>query len=271
MNPGQAPFWRTVQLHGCQRFTGAAYYRLLYAYENNAEMPFHGLKWYAPQYPSGPPFLITPDPNGWYDIKAAGDLVFPHWLLNWPTHGFANGKYTVRLQTGDGAKNVLDTSDPVCFVVDNTQPSHAFDSLRWRAPGVPGYNTWRTLPTVCPIIRRPADTTIELEVQYQAWANHFRNVFLIGYGCGSGTFTQLGPASDFDHWHDDAVTDNHVSETAVLELPGTAAEGAYTVGLDIYGRAFNPAGGDNGPATNWEYNPSYSWSRPRGRIAVIDA
>ena len=53
---GEAPFWSTIQLHGCYRFPNVAFYRLLYSYEGNAEVPFVGLSWWAPRVGPGAPF-----------------------------------------------------------------------------------------------------------------------------------------------------------------------------------------------------------------------
>jgi len=263
---GEAPLWRTIQLHGCHRFPGAHFYRLVYSYEGLAEVPFTGVSWWAPRFGAGPPFHIVPDSDGWYPILPAADLVFPHWLFNWESWRYANGRYGVRLILGDAAKAVTGESGPVELEVDNTRPSGGFTQLRWRAPGL---TPWQVLPLVCPVIRRPAGADIELEVTYNASAPHFRNVYLLGYGCGAGNMVKTGPASDFDHWHTDPG-DNSWTATAVFEVPGTRPEGAYTVGLNINGRAFNPAGGDAGPSTNWIYDVVYSWRHPRHHLAIID-
>ena len=82
----QAPYAGTLQLHGCHHIAGAQFYRLLYSYEGKPEQPFLGLEWYPPEL-TGPPwwFHAVPDADGWYDVLPEAQLVFPHWLLNWPT------------------------------------------------------------------------------------------------------------------------------------------------------------------------------------------
>lgn len=265
---GKAPYWRTVQLHGCQRFNNAKYYRLIYSYEENAYIPFTGEKWLAPKL-VGPPLWVVPDTNGWYEVLPVANLVFPYWLINWQTWRYPNGKYTVKIQIANNAKMDIRMSDPVSLVVDNKRPTGGFNTIRWRAPGVPGYSTWQTLPTICPIIRRPANTDIELEVNYQASADHFRNVKLFGRSCDGAWLTEQSTINKFNHWHTN-TGDNTWNSVAVFEVPGTMPEGAYTVGLNIRGRAFNPAGGDGGPGLNWHYDVSYSHSFPRKHIAVID-
>ena len=271
---GKAPYWRTVQLHGCQRFNNAKYYRLIYSYEGNAYVPFNGEKWLAPKL-AGPPLWVVPDPNGWYEVLPAASLVFPHWLINWQTWRYPNGKYTVKLQIANNAKTVIGMSDPVSLVVDNKQPIGGFNSIRWRAPGVPAYSAWQTLDKWCPIIRRPASDPIELEVSYQASAPQFRNVSLFGRRCKGVGLIRKSTADKYDHWHTH-INDNAWNAVAIFEIPPTTPstgpypEGAYTVGLNIHGRAFNPAGGDAGPGANWHYDVSYSHSFPRKHVAIIN-
>jgi hypothetical protein len=263
---GKAPFWRTLQLHGCHRFAGAAFYRLVYSYDGSGEIPFTGLTWWAARL-SDPPLHIVPDSDGWYPILPAANLVFPHWLLNWETWRFANGKYTVRLILGDAAKVVVGQSAPVSFRIDNTRPQGFFTQIRWRVSGI---GTWQILPAICPVITRPAASAVELEVTYQVSAPHFRNVFLKGYGCGSGGLTKLSTIDKFDRWHT-SPSDNSWTATAMFEVSGASRPGVYTVGLDVYGRAFNPAGGGSGPSTNWNYDVEYSRHHPRRHIAIVDA
>ncbi len=265
---GKAPYWRTVQLHGCQRFNNAKYYRLIYSYEGNSYVPFTGEKWLAPKL-VGPPLWVVPDPNGWYEVLPTANLAFPHWLINWQTWRYPNGKYTVKLQIANNAKTVIGVSDPVSLVVDNKRPIGIFNTIRWRAPGVPGYSSWQLLPAVCPIIRRPAGKDLELEVDYHASADHFRNVILFGRSCDGVGLVKQSTIDKFDHWHIH-TGDNSWNSVGVFEVPGTSPEGAYTVGLNIYGRAFNPAGSDAGPGSNWHYDVSYSHSFPRKHIAIID-
>lgn len=270
---GEAPYWRTVQLHGCQRFNNAKYYRLMYSYEENAYVPFTGEKWLAPKV-VGSPIWVVPDSNGWYEVLPSANLAFPHWLINWQTWRYPNGKYTVKLQIANNAKTDIRVSDPVSLVVDNVQPIGVFNTIRWRAPGATGYSSWQTLPAACPIIRRPAGATIELEVDYHVSAPHFRNVELIGHSCKGVNLIKQSTADKFDHWHTN-TGNNSRNAVAVFEVPstpptGSYPEGAYTVGLNIHGRAFNPAGSDSGPGSNWHYDVSYSHSYPRRHIAIID-
>ncbi len=73
-------------------------------------------------------------------------------LLNWPTHQFQNGLYTIAMQLGDAGKTVVHTTPDVNFRVDNGS-SAQFTSLAWR---VAGTSTWTVFPSlVCPVVSRP--------------------------------------------------------------------------------------------------------------------
>jgi hypothetical protein len=259
-----------LQLHGCYRFGAAKYYRLTYEYGGIPEKPFTGLSWYAPRLSPNPPFHIVPDTNGWYEILSPADLVFPYWLLNWNTRSFSNGLYNVRVELGDAGKNSIDKSNPVAFMVDNSAPYIEYE-IRWRVKGSSGPGT--LLPPVCPVIRRPAGSDIELIVKYYTSADHFRDVLVYGYGCGAGgmsrTFPNPGNRHLYEHWHIN-TTDNNWGQTAAFDISHSNPEGVYTLRILTYSRAFNPAGSDGGPAANWLYNPNYIWSHPARHIAVIN-
>lgn len=276
----QAPYAGTLQLHGCHHIDGADFYRLLYQFRPtlsgtlSGEVPFTALSWWAPRI-SQPPVYVAPDADGWYPVLDANQMVFPHWLLNWPTTSFPHGQYQVRLEVADAGKNPIGSSAVVPFVVDNRAPNAGFTQLRWR---VSGSATWETLPAVCPVINRPTGSTIELEVSWYASAVHFRNATLAAGGCGSAAPIRLdgpppmgqpGAPSDFDHWHT-AHNDNAFSRVAVFEIPAAALAGCYSVSIDAYTRAFNPAGDGGGPGTNWLTDYAYSRRSPSVAVSVVD-
>ena len=262
-----APMWATVQLHGCHRFPNAAFYRLTYKYGGAGSFqPVLGETWWAPRLSGGAPIHIAPDSDGWYPILPAADLVFPYWLLNWRTWLYANGRYEMKLEIGNAAKAVIDTSGTVPFRIDNTRPNATFTQLRWRLFGTGG---WLPLPDACPVIRRPAGNDIEIEVSCETSAAHFRNALLFGAGCDGTALAQLDTADKYDRWHT-GPSDNSWTTTGRFLVAGSAENGAYTFGLDSYGRAFNPAGGDAGPSTNWDYDPVYSWTWIRRHVAIVD-
>lgn len=279
VGPAQAPYAGTLQLHGCHHIAGAAYYRLLYSYNGATEVPFLGLDWYPPKL-TGPPwwYHAVPDADGWYEVLPAAQLVFPNWLLNWPTTSGPNGKYDVRLELADGSKNPLAPparySDKVLFTVDNTQPLAGFTQIRWRVAGAPSYlpaNTY-TWPFVCIVIKRPKATDIEIEVSWSASALHFRSSRLSAGGCGAGNPTLSGsppPIADREHWHENFM-DNFVSKTALYDLDGSLPQGSYSFSIDAYSRAFNPAGDGGGPATNWLADYDYIHVNPSVALSVID-
>lgn len=274
-SPAQAPYAGTLQLHGCHDLAGAEYYRLLYEYEGASEVPFTGLEWYPPKL-TGPPwwFHAFADGDGWYQVLPEAQLVFPNWLLNWPTTSFPNGKYEVRLQLADGSKNVLaapaDVSDPVVFTIDNRAPNASFSQLRWRVSGgawLP-QNTY-TWPFVCIVIRRPAGADIQIEVTWAASAVHFRDAQLSAGGCGGGNPSLIGTAATREHWHEN-VMDNSVTRTTRWGLGGGLPQGSYSFTITAYSRAFNPAGDGGGPGTNWLTNYAYLWAQPSVAVSVID-
>ena len=263
---GEAPYTGTLQLHGCARFEDAEYYRLLYAYEGADPVPFTGLTWNAPRIGS-PPLHVSPDPQGWYRIRDPSDLVFPYWLLNWNTRRYPDGRYDVRLQLGDGSKNVVDESGDVAFVVDNSRPTATFTRLRWRKASE---SSWTELSSVCPVVRRPPGEPIEIEVSYTVSARHFRDVRADMIGCGGGNPVRATPVdrADYEHWHT-GPSDNSYAATEVFELPASLPEGSYSARLFANGRAFNPAGYDAGPGSDWHYDHVYSRSHPRRDISVV--
>lgn len=270
VGPAQAPYAGTLQLHGCHHIAGASYYRLLYAFGAASEVPFTGLEWYAPRLLPGPPFHIVPDANGWYPILPEAELVFPHWLLNWPSTSYPDGKYTVRLEVGNGAKSHIAYSAPIAFTTDNKAPNAGFSQIRWRPSGGAWQNTY-TWPFDCIVIRRPASADIELEVNWWASAAHFRSASLGAGGCKAGNDPiPTSGAATFAHWHS-TTADNSLSRAASLSIPGTFEEGAYSVNIAALSRAFNPAGDGGGPGIDWLTDYAYSGAWPGLNFAVINA
>jgi hypothetical protein len=269
LSPAQAPYAGTLQLHGCHHIGGAPYYRLQYSYEGSGFVPFTGLEWWTPRIGPGGPIHVAPDSNGWYDVLPEADLVFPHWLLNWPSTWYPNGKYEVKLQLGNASKNVIDESPAVAFMVDNRAPNAFFSQVRWRPNGGAWQDTF-TWPFQCPVIRRHPHQDIEIEVSWWASAVHFRDATMSGGGCGGGDPTPLGPISNYDHWHMNAG-DNSFSRVALFSLPGTLLEGSYTFSIDAHTRAFNPAGDGGGPGTDWLTDYAYSHAHPSIAVSVINS
>ena len=276
VSPAQAPYAGTLQLHGCHHLAGAQFYRLLYSYEGNPEQPFLGLEWYPPKL-TGPPwwFHAVPDGDGWYEVLPEAQLVFPHWLLNWPTWNgsFPNGNYEVRLQLADGSKTPLaapaDVSDPVTFRIDNRAPQASFDQIRWRVTGGSWVQTF-TWPFACIVIHRPAGQDIEIEATWSAWAVHFRSAYAGAGGCGGGSPSLVGSAASREHWHEN-FGDNFMSRSTLWSLPGSLPQGSYSFGIHASTRAFNPAGDGGGPGTNWLTDYDYSHIDPSIGISVIDS
>lgn len=261
----EAPLCHTVQLHGCHRFEGAAFYRILKRYQGATTFtPILGETWVAPQL-SGPPLLISPDADGWYLVLPPANLVFPHWLINWRTWRHADGRYDLKLEMGKPDKSHHSESGVVAMQIDNADPAVVFTSLAWRYPG----GGWTPLPASCPVVRRIAGRDVEIRAEVQVSATHFRNATVFASGCASNPLPRLDPVPDYDHWHT-GPGDNAWSTSARFLVDAALDDGAYTIGVNAYGRPFNPAGGDAGPSSGWDYDPVYSWTHPRRHIAIVD-
>ncbi len=263
--PTTAPMLQTVQLHGCHRFDGAQHYRILRSYGGGSFTPVQDESWYAPRLGPGAPFHIVPDADGWYPILPEGDLVFPHWLLNWRTWRYPDGRHDMRLELGDGSKNPIDQSPAVPIRIDNSAPVGAFTSVEWRHAG----GGWTALPTSCPVIRRQPGLDVELRVTCSASASHYRSAWVFATSCGGDALPRLDADSAYDNWHT-GPADNSWSTTARFLVGQDLDDGAYTVGINVYGRAFNPAGGDTGPSSGWDYDWVYAATYPRRSIAIVD-
>jgi hypothetical protein len=262
-----APFWSTVQLHGCFRFGGASYYRIMRRPGGSSTfVPVADETWYAPRLGPGAPIHMVPDADGWYPILPAGDLVFPHWLLNWRTWRYPNGLHEMKIELADGSKTKIDESGHVPFQIDNTRPHVVFTGLAWRHVGAGG---WTTLPNACPVIRRTPGLDVEIRVSAEVSATHYRNALLFARACDGASLPRMDAGVLYDNWHTGPL-DNAWSTTARFLVGHAMADGAYTIGINAQGRAFNPAGGDNGPSSGWDYDWVYSWSHPRKQIAIVD-
>jgi hypothetical protein len=214
----------------------------------------------------------VPDADGWYPVLPEGDLVFPHWLLNWPTVYYPNGQYVVRLQLADGTKTPIPAlvSDPVAFMVDNRACNAGFSQLRWREVG----GSWTTLPLVCPVIERDLGDIVEVEVSWFANAVHFRNAAISAGGCGGGNPTRPPGSNDhdYDHWHINPG-DNAITRASVFRLEASGQPlqaGCYTFTITAYTRAFNPAGDGGGPGVDWCADYGYIYVTPSVAVSVVD-
>jgi len=268
-NPlASVPFCRTLQLYGCNAVGNAVYYRVRYAFNGSAPVPFTGISW--PLYRVVGGILQTnwvgADAAGWYPImNPADDWSPPNLLLEWNTSGYTNGLYRLDVQIADAGKTVLATSATVGLRTDNSYPLAQFIGLRWREAG----GTWHDLPLICPVISRgtpPVD--IEVEVSYRVMASHLRSFRLDAYGCGAGIPVRTSALSSVQHWHM-APADNAGVRTATYGVAAGAAAGAYTFVIRADSRAFNPSGGDGGHLANWNYDPVYLYVTPSLSIAVV--
>lgn len=279
--PADTPYCGTLQLYGCVEFPNVAHYRLRYRQNGGPQVSFTGLTWPLHRVVGGALQTVwqAADGDGWYPVRPVAEGWHPaRLLLNWPTHGFADGLYEVTLETANAAKAVLPAAAPVSFRIDNSRPSAQFTSLRWRTLG----GAWSApMELVCPVIRRPAGQDIEIEVGWLVSSAHLRSAFLRGGGCGGSAAPVLVSAEDTaEGWHttplDNAFARKAVFRLAGTELSGTPAvltsvQGAFSFSLDVASRAFNPAGGDGGFEADWFYDPVAIHIVPSLPVAVVNA
>lgn len=270
-DPSNAPYTWTLQLYGCNHYTGASFYRVNYRFNGGPQAIFSGFSWPIYPFPAGSPTSwVNPDPNGWYAIIPNPDQWFPaHLLFEWPTG--QTGPYEMWLEYGDAGKNSIGTSEHVTITVDNAPLVATFTRLRWR---VFGSSTWSApLELVCPVIQRPVvngtPVDIELEVSYFASTTFLRSVSLTGGGCGGGDPVRTSTLDTAQHWYD-AASDNSVSNAAIFQISKADPPGAYSFSLEVDSRAFNPAGSDSGPLADWYYDPLYRYTIPRLPVAVVN-
>ena len=287
--PANAPFTGTLQLYGCNQYTGGEYYRLLYSYGGAPAVPFTNLSWYVDPFPGpGVPLHVVPDAQGWYPILATPDAWFPpNELLDWATTSYPDGLYEVTMEIGDAGKSVIFTTPTaVPFRVDNSAPAPKFLSLAWRPAGTTMWNYFPDL--ICPIVNRVTGTDLEFRVEYLASMPHLLKVVLSASGCGGGaietksapdwsdppTPAMVGGVSQdpYNHWHTDPLDDT-VSRAAIFFLPHDALEGCYGFSVNSYSRAFNPAGGDpsDPQAHDWYYDATWlNWNQANLSVAVVN-
>jgi hypothetical protein len=279
--PSTAPYTGTLQLYGCTQVDNAAYYRLRYTYTApgsitpTALMPFTGLTWplyrvvgstLEEQWP-------VADSHGWYPVIPPSDGWFPNaMVLEWDTINSAinaNGLYTIQLEVADASKTLLATSAPVGFVIDNSVPV-----INWSA--VWSFNSdlsgAQPVPTNdCVVIDRGATPQdVYVQVTYSVVANHLRSVEVGSNESCSGGAALVSALSTVQHWYEDA-TDNTVSNVATYKISASQPQGAYSFDVYAQSRAFNPAGSDSGPTSDWNYSPVYDWTDPFFTITVVNA
>jgi hypothetical protein len=275
--PSTAPYTGTLQLYGCASVDNAAYYRLRFTYTApgsataSALTPFTGLSWPLYREVGGNLQEQWPvaDINGWYPVINPADGWFPNsMVLEWGTTSFANGLYTIQLEVADGGKNLIATSAPVGFVIDNSAPVVTYDAI-WSF--APDFSSSHPVPIDdCVVIDRgvvPQD--VYIQVTYSVTANHLQSAQLIAGGCAGGA-TLTSALSTAQHWYE-SPGDNSVSHVATYKIPASQPQGVYSFEVYAASRAFNPAGSDAGPLDDWNYSPTYVWTDPSFAIAVVNA
>lgn len=262
-----APYQGTLQLYGCNHHKGADFYRLLYSIDNGATwVPFTGHTWKVWRWSGGLVHLtVAPDTAGWYDILSDTDGWMPaHLLLNWPTTAYANGRYLVKMEFGNASKNVIHTTQPIAFRIDNSKPAVSVQVEYKRASDT----SWHSLPTICPVIYRTGMEQVDFRVTFTTTAQHLLKARIGAGGCGAGGITLTSPTpagwevesnTVLRHWHQHSA-DNAFSFTLEYQLAAGSAAGTYQFFSTAWERSFNPAGGDSGLANDWLYDTSHIWT-----------
>lgn len=291
-----APLAGVLELWGCNQHTLAGQpanrYRILSSLFSPVTSTFgspapiidHWNNWRVVGSPSVLEWKsMTADGDGWYEVLNPADGWMPgeQFLLEW--HAPANGLHELTLELGhhDAATlttTVIGAGAPVRMRIDNSGAEPRINSLAWRVVGAPSFTP---LPLNCPTINRSGQD-IEIAVGYQGWADHLRSISIGASGCGLGNPTlksgfesmQSGVPAGTEtagYWHKSGA-DNNVSVTAVYDVPASLPPGAYSVGITVFSRAFNP---DDGhvyeplqPDTG--FNPGGIYSSTTQGIAIVD-
>ncbi len=295
VNPANAPYTGNLNLHGCFRLKQATHYRVMRSFRPapgdpwGPQMPIAGVIFTAPRQGPGAPIPMVPDADGWYPIHPASILVHPNWIIPWRTWlSPGDGGYQLRLQLGKQAGpniNVVDTSAPRTFEVDNSKPESSFLEVRWRDAGVTG--AWTNanstvviptpLPDTCPIIERPTGTDIHVQVVWTASAKHLRDATLDTYGCGGGSMEMIDSppppppptVEDYRHWHT-GPADNSVTQTNHFLLRGIRPPGCYTIRIRAHSRAYNPQDWDAASTMDWWVDQAPNYLNRARAISVVN-
>jgi hypothetical protein len=272
--PSTAPFAGTIQLYGCAAVAGADHYRILAEYapgDGLTGSPAFG----APQplkemwhvFRLGPPFVDQVqqpvDAAGWYPIL--DDTWLPeHLLMNWNPGAMGSYRLTLQVsQLAGGSFNLRATAPPIVLFVDGSAPTVTWNFLRWRYQGDVA---WNALPLACPLVKRDRTRAVEVQVGITASSPHLRQVVVQAGGCGGASPSP----TPVEHWHTSEL-DNSWSDATIYTIPALAAAGCYSWTVLASSRSFNPAGGDDGLARDWLYDPMLVWVSPSLSVAVVDA
>ncbi len=261
-------------LYGCNQYDGAKYYRLRYVHtpENSitplAKKTFDVHSWNLYRWVGHLEVtLVTGDSNGWYQILDPADGWMPaNLLLNWPSYLYTDGLYEIEMELANSSKAVIHTTSSVKVRIDNSRPQPRITGLRWTKTGEAN---WLDVSLNCPVIQRPKNTAIDIQVDYESSADNLRSMKFWGQGCGTGGQLQLVSSVDtVDWWHRNAA-DNYEAKTATYRLASSMLPGAYGFHLSAHSSAFNPVKSE-GLATDWYVNLGPIWSNAELRVSVVD-
>lgn len=270
-----SPLGGYFPLYGCNQHEGAKYYRLRYTHtpENSAtplaKQTFGGHTWNLYRWVGYLEKLyVSPDSNGWYKILDLADGWMPAYLLlNWPSHQYSDGLYEVEMELGNASKSVVQTTGAVKMRIDNSKPLPKFNGLRWR---ISGSTAWHSVGLICPVIPRPVGQDIEIEVSYEASADHLRSMILTGNGCGAGNNLELVSGINSARWWHRNAADNYEAKKAIFLLKADKLPGAYGFHLSSHSRAFNPIS-SAGLSADWYLDLNHIWRDGNLRVSIVDS
>ncbi len=273
IDPGAAPFARDLQISACHHIDGAAYFRTTQESGGSSPAPILNETWTSASFVTPTGYVtMTPDPDGWYPVSEALKQSDEHWVLNWRTTRYPDDHYQLRVEVADATKTTIATSDPVSVVVDNAAPTAGFLQILAKRSNEPWSAAVDLLGETCPIVYRPAGLGIDVRVQWQATAPHFRSATVSASGCGGGDPTPVAaayPTGTSEHlWHT-TVTTTGTTRTAEYTIGSGLQQGAYGFAMSAESRAFSPAGA-SGAGVAWEIDPAYLRTHRSFRFAVID-
>lgn len=264
----ESPIADTLDLLGCVHIDKAAYYKVMFDRGAGPE-PITGTSWSA--LSTSGMVTVGPDVDGWIQIK---DLIghYRHLLMKWPTVNYPNTTYDVWVEVYDNSKNHLETSPGHKFELDNSQPTFPVFDVSYRV----GSGSYAPLDlTDCPKISRTplsavnAGEAIDIQVVWQATADHLRNAFVVMGGCGGGSPSVSDPSDSRWYWQTSGATDSGL-HTVTFTIPANADAGCYTLTREAVSRAYNPAKPGFAPAADYWENDRRRWDRASWSISVVD-
>lgn len=271
----KSPFCSTLFIAGCPDLEASAkYYKLYYQRDGDPVEHYFSEAWDMWKIDTTEIVHVVPDGAGFYQILSPGDNYFPyHLVLNWPTGGYANGKYRLQLELFDGAKNSLGRKNNVFLYVDNNAPTILLPN-GIQITGDMGTNK-TFIPGVdagCLTLTRKKGETLTVVIKTNISCSNLRDYGASLAWCSGSVVADVDgyspshPWSPSTYWHQ-AVDDNAVSQTLRFVIPPSAPQGGFYIYIEARARAQRAL---EGLETSWYVDPLYIWTPFTYPFAVID-